>query len=168
MSLSWVEEKWILVSCTPSPTKPPAASIKSHMLNHEKYTFTFYLFKALIDLSGWVDSPDAFLTKLKSICRAQTSPRTHCATLVRAGSGHRARLLPAHASLPTPLCFPESQPTHLTQAETGQTEISWLLAASIRFTHMQKVNRDWVKFYSSFPLANLLYCSTVEFELVLT
>lgn len=89
-----------------------------------------YLRHQSLSLAEWVDFPDAFLTELKSICRTQTSPHTHCATLVRAGSGRWARLLPAHASLPTSLRFPESQPTHLTQAGMGQMEISWLLAAS--------------------------------------
>lgn len=94
------------------------------------HSHLIYLRHESFSLAEWVDFPDAFLTKLKSVCRIQTSPHTHCTTLVPVGSGQWARLLPTHASLPTSLHFPESQPTHLTQTGRGQMEISWLLAGS--------------------------------------
>lgn len=94
------------------------------------HSHLIYLRHQSLSLAEWVDFPDAFLTELKSVCRTQTSPHTHCTTLVHSGSRHWVRLLPTHACLPASLHFPESQPTHLTQAGTGQMEISWLLAAS--------------------------------------
>lgn len=94
------------------------------------HSHLIYLRHQSLSLVEWVDFPDAFLTELKSVCRTQTSPHPHCTTPVRASSGHWARLLPTLASLPSSLRFPESQLTHLTQAGTGEMEISWLLAAS--------------------------------------
>lgn len=129
-SLSWAEEKWIPGSRTPSTTETSAASIKSHKLNHEN-TFTFYLFKASISLSGWVGGfsrcfPDRAEKYLQDTNLSTHPLRNSCPCWLRALSKtpSRARLSPDLSPLSRVSAH------SLTQAGTGQMEMSWLLAAS--------------------------------------